>query len=916
MNTPSDEVPDGGDELVGLINTLHRTGRRIEALTDGQVDAVSDRYGRPFLLRAAQEQIRRGDVAIFDAVPAMIAVLDSKGMILSVNAGWRNAGIENGMTNDASCVGENYLDICDIDQDSGEFAGADLASEIRAVLDGSKRSFSIEYPCPTPEGMTWFLMTVNPISANSKHGAIVMHIDISQRKSSEHALLRYGAAMDAIADAIYMIDRASMRCIHVNAAACSLHGLTSAEMLDSDPWTLLDVSRSELEDAYDELIVFGQTHVPIELERTRSDGTRIWLELRRNAQRSGDGWTIISLVRDITERKQRDVKIKRLSRVHAMMSSINALMLRVTNREALYEEACRIAVQIGGFRTAWIGAIDPDSGDSRMLAWNGVKPGFAEHMAIAHAGASQEPAAQVYACPCTCNDVETETRFAVLRDDLLAHGVLSFGCFPLIVRGRTESIMALYAGEKNVFDAEETHLLAELMRDLAFCMGHIDSEQRLHYLASFDELTGLANRTLFLERLGDATRSSATTGQRVAVAVLDLARFSSLNESLGREAGDLLLTQVAHWLQSAIGGSRLTARVGPDVFSIALLGVGSDREVGRTLAAELAAFRLHDFIIDGAPFRVAARIGVTTYPDDGIDAVALLRNAESALEKAKFGNDEVVFYEQKMSDAVALRLTMENRLRHALEHGQFVLHYQPKFSLTTGTLTGTEALLRWNDPRHGLVQPGEFIPILEETGMILDVGRWVMSRAMADYLTWRSDGLDPACIAVNVSPLQLRHAAFVADVRDAMGAITEDKSFLELEITESLVMEDVQRTMDTLKALREIGVRVAIDDFGTGFSSLSYLSRLQVDTLKIDRAFIIDMTLAAHNLSLVSTIINLGHSLTLNVIAEGVETEEQVRLLRLLRCDEFQGYLVGAAVPAAEFAEKFLAHPRIPATHR
>lgn len=906
MSSVPGDLDEGADELAALIATLHRTGRRIEALTGGQVDAVSDRYGRPFLLRGAQEQVRRSEAAIFDALPAMIALLDPKGMILSVNAAWRIAGANNDLTTTASCVGENYLDICDVDQDSGEFSGADLATEIRAVLDGSKPSFTIEYPCESPAGMKWFLMTVNPISADARHGVIVMHLDITERKVNEHSLLRYGAAMDAIGDAIYMIDRASMRCIHVNAAACALHALSSADIIASDPWLLIGGTRAELEDAYDELIVLGTTSAPFELERVLPNGATAWLELRRHAQRSGDGWTIISLVRDITARKRADTKIKRLSRVHAMMSSINALMLRVTSRASLYEEACRIAVQVGGFRMAWIGAVASESGDSNMLAWHGVKPGLAEHLAIAHAGASQEPAAQAYATPATCNDIETEARFSVIQQDLLTHGIRSFGCFPLVVRGRTELIMALYSAEKHVFDDEETSLLVELTRDLAFCLGHIDTEQRMHYLASYDELTGLANRSVFVDRLGEAVRIATSNGKRVAVVVLDVERFSTLNESLGRQAGDLLLTQVAHWLQSAIGGASLTARVGPDVFAIALPDVGNDRDVARTLAAELAAFRLHKFVIDNAPFRIAARIGVSMSPDDGADAATLLRNAESALEKAKLDKCELAFYEQKMSDALALRLTMENRLRNALEHEQFVLHYQPKFNMITGMLTGAEALLRWNDPRQGLVQPARFIPILEETGMIVEVGRWVMRRAIADFLHWRSKGLEPVCIAVNVSPMQLRHPKFVEDVTDAIAAIADTPGCLELEITESLVMENVELTMATLQALRAIGVRIAIDDFGTGFSSLSYLSRLQVDTLKIDRAFIVDMSLAAHNLALVSTIINLGHSLKLNVVAEGVETEEQQRLLRLLKCDEFQGYVVSPAVMASTFAEKFL----------
>jgi EAL domain-containing protein (putative c-di-GMP-specific phosphodiesterase class I) len=321
----------------------------------------------------------------------------------------------------------------------------------------------------------------------------------------------------------------------------------------------------------------------------------------------------------------------------------------------------------------------------------------------------------------------------------------------------------------------------------------------------------------------------------------------------------------------------------------------------------MGAFMDHPFNLDDAVFRITAKVGVALFPDDGADADTLFKNAEAALKNAKAGGNRYLFYTQTMTETVAGNLTLENQLRQALDNEEFVLHYQPKVNFVSGMVTGAEALIRWNDPRTGLVPPGRFIPILEETGLIHEVGRWALRRALADYLRWRSAGLAAVRIAVNVSPLQLRNRGFIAEIVQAIGIDAQAAAGLELEITESLIMEDVKRNIASLQAIRALGVTIGIDDFGTGFSSLAYLAKLPVDTLKIDRSFVTDMTAGPQGLALVSTIINLAHSLKLNVVAEGVETEEQSRLLRLLDCDEMQGYLFSKPVPGEIFESRFLA---------
>ena len=435
-------------------------------------------------------------------------------------------------------------------------------------------------------------------------------------------------------------------------------------------------------------------------------------------------------------------------------------------------------------------------------------------------------------------------------------------------------------------------------------------QEKLDYLAYYDSITGLANRNLFLERVTQCMRDAADRGHKLAVGMIDLERFKNINDGLGRPAGDALLRQVAEWLARDAGDVKLLARMGADHFAMVLPEVRQEEDLMQILEERRQAFLDHSFNLDGAVFRIAFKGGVAVFPEAGIDADSLLRNAEAALKSAKATGEPYLIYTQAMTDAVSGKLTMETRLRQALDNGEFELHYQPKVNLLSGKLTGAEALIRWIDPRTGLVPPSRFIPILEETGLIHEVGRWALRQAVKDYLRWQREGLAAVRIAVNVSPLQLRHRNFVAEIREVTGIDAHAAGGLELEITESLIMENVQHSIDTLRAIRALGVTIAIDDFGTGYSSLSYLSKLPVDTLKIDRSFVIDMTSGPESLSLVSTIVTAAHAMKLKAVAEGVETEEQLRLLKSLHCDEMQGYLFSKPVPSEILETKFLAASR------
>jgi len=621
------------------------------------------------------------------------------------------------------------------------------------------------------------------------------------------------------------------------------------------------------------------------------------------------GWMV---PRDYTERLEAQDNLKRLNRLYAMVSGINALMVRVRDRDELFRNACRIAVEQGEFEMAWIGVVDRSEKkvvvtastglDEQSLATiNGVfssSEGTLQGKTLA-ARAIREKAAIV------SNDVRNDESL-VLGKMHAESGIRSIAVLPLIVSEKAIGVFVLYTSKLEFFDAAGLLLLRELAGNVAFAIDHIEKQERLDHLAYYDSLTGLANRSLFLDRVTQHMRRAASDGHQLAVFLIDLERFKKFNDSVGRPAGDALLKQVAEWLVQNVGDVNDLARVDADHFAVVLPEVTHEVDVARLLERTSAAFLNHPFSLNDVVYRIAAKVGVALFPDDGTDADTLFKNAEAALKKAQVSGDRYLFYAQKMTDTVAGSLGIENRLWQALEREEFVLHYQPKVNLASGKLTGAEALIRWNDPQTGLVLPARFIPILEETRLIHEVGRWALRKAIEDCQRWRVAGMPAMRIAVNVSPLQLRNRSFVAEIKEILSVASDAAAGLELEITESLIMEDVNHSIASLLAIRALGITIAIDDFGTGFSSLSYLSKLPVDTLKIDRSFVVDMLSGADGLTLVSVIINLAHALKLKVVAEGVETEEQLRQLQVLNCDEMQGYFFGKPVPSEIFEEKYL----------
>jgi len=426
------------------------------------------------------------------------------------------------------------------------------------------------------------------------------------------------------------------------------------------------------------------------------------------------------------------------------------------------------------------------------------------------------------------------------------------------------------------------------------------AEETIKHLAYHDGLTGLPNRTLFEDRL-TVTLAQARRKRRIAaVMFLDLDRFKVVNDTVGHAMGDSLLQSVAERLKGLVREGDTVARVGGDEFTVLLPEVGQVEDAVEVADRILETLR-QPWRLNGHEFHITTSIGIAMCPGDGEDAESLLRNADTAMYRAKDrGRDNYKLYAPAMNSKIAERLALENSLRHALERGEFVVHYQPQVNIETGRIVGVEALVRWQHPERGLVSPAEFIPVAEETGLIVPLGAWVLRTACAQNRAWQDAGLPPMRMAVNLSARQFQRHDLLETVAAALAGTGLSPQYLQLEITEGVAMQDMDLTLAILRELREAGVQISIDDFGTGHSSLSYLKRFPIDVVKIDQSFVQDLTVDPNDAAIASTIIVMAHALNLKVIAEGVETAEQLAFLRERDCDEMQGFLFSRPAPAPE----------------
>lgn len=429
----------------------------------------------------------------------------------------------------------------------------------------------------------------------------------------------------------------------------------------------------------------------------------------------------------------------------------------------------------------------------------------------------------------------------------------------------------------------------------------------LQQLAHFDTLTRLPNRVLFYDRLTQALLQAWRLKQKVAIFFVDLDQFKDINDTLGHRIGDLLLVEVARRFNEIVRLSDTVGRMGGDEFTLFLQNIGTAENAAR-VAQKLGANIARPYMIDGHEIFITASIGITLFPNDGETADELLKNADAAMYHVKeHGKNAFQFYSEEMNLKTSNRLALQNSLRHALERDELLLVYQPKVDIATMQLTGMEALLRWNHPERGLLAPDRFIPLAEETGLIINIGEWVLRTACRQLKEWEAQGVPLCKLAVNVSAVQFRKHDFAESLFLILQEYEVNPELIELELTESAVMQDVEASVAVLKEFKRRGIRISIDDFGTGYSSLSFLKRFPIDSLKIDRSFIFNLTSSIDDSAIVTAIIAMALSLNLNIIAEGVETESQLAFLSERGCHEMQGYLFSVPLPAGEMAQLMLA---------
>ena len=723
----------------------------------------------------------------------------------------------------------------------------------------------------------------------------------------EIARERLTSIFTSLPDMLWSVDAVSDQIIYVSPAAKDIFGHSSDEFLvDQELWlnVVHPEDRPRMQQAW--TAVRNGEAFDIEYRAVRPDGSVRWVNDRGREIRGADGKVerIDGIARDVTDQVAQRTRLSRLRRIREFTGELNAVIVRTREQRALFEAFCRIAVEHGGLHSARLLFLDAAGKLQVGGTTDGAESLLAPVVEAYNAGAGSGLLADSLRTgrPVVSNDAAGDER-ARMREWYASKGVGSVACLPYSVAGKLAGVVVLHAEEPGFFDEEELRLLADVTSNLSFALELMDKQDRISYLARYDTLTGLPNRALFHERLAQAIQMSG----RLALVLIDLERFKAINDTLGHSVGDALLQAVGQRLREAAGGDlNRVARLGSNLFALMLHGFHGVEEVARQL--ELAAKRYFGapFQVDGREIGLAAKAGIAVYPEDGRDADALSSNAEAALKRAKETGERYVFYAPTINARVSEQVELESRLRKAVERGELFLHFQPKLDLVTRRIVGLEALMRWQPPDGGgLVSPAKFVPVLEQTGLILEAGRQAIAKASATYREWQAAGLGPPRVSVNVSALQLRRRDFAAEVRAALGPDSADGGGVDLEVTESLLMSDIDESIRKLREVREMGITIALDDFGTGYSSLAYLSKLPIDSLKIDRGFVHGMTENPDDTSIISTIISLAQALRLKVVAEGVETEQQAQLLRLLRCDQVQGYLFSPPV-AAERIEAML----------
>jgi diguanylate cyclase (GGDEF)-like protein/PAS domain S-box-containing protein len=643
---------------------------------------------------------------------------------------------------------------------------------------------------------------------------------------------------------------------------------------------------------------------PAEYRMCRRDGSVVWMHDEAVLEADGDGVPVWhGVLYDVSERKETEQELQRALSQQAVVARLGERALQNGDPEELMQVATELIAKVAGVHSACIWELGRDGRRLNLRAGlEEAVTGAGRRVSASrdsHAGAALDSGTHAIV-----PDWDQETRHT-MPPVLRVFGAASSLAVVIDGKNRPFGVLDVHATEPHRFSAKDVPFVQAAANVLADAIERHGADQALRYRVLHDSLTGLPNRLSFVDALGESLAKAAISGSPVGILFLDLDHFKLINDSLGHHAGDALLRAVAPRLRAHLRPGDIVARFGGDEFGI-LIDRLADEGEAVAIADRVAVAFAQPFTIDGVDHFVSASIGVAVSrpgEERPVNAELLIRDADAAMYRAKEGGrSRCVLFDAEMRASAMRRLEVERELRHALDRDEFALHYQPVVNLRSGEISGLEALVRWRHPERGILDPSEFVPIAEDSGMIDSIGRWVQERACRQALEWHQLRPDarPLDVSVNLSARQVAHRDFAASVEEIIARTGLDPVHLRLEITESVLVEESATAIASLERLNELGVRLVLDDFGTGYSSLAYLNRFPFHALKIDRSFVEALGIEQEATAIVEAIIGMARALSLEVIAEGVESEVQLSELQRLHCDYGQGHLFQAAMPERE----------------
>ena len=621
------------------------------------------------------------------------------------------------------------------------------------------------------------------------------------------------------------------------------------------------------------------------------------------------------------KRREAEYSEERLKKAHRALQAIsecNETMVRANLESELLHDFCSILVKRGGYRLAWVGYARQDGmKDISPIARAGFDEGYLESQRFSwdegQWGGGPEGLAIRAGSPVALNNLQFDPRFKPWRKEALKRGYASMISLPLRMGGAVSGVLSVYASEQNAFDAAEMELLLQLSEDLAYGIKSLRTRAEIAKQAWHDSLTGLPNRSLLGDRMRQAMAHAKRTERILAVLFLDLDGFKQINDQYGHASGDELIREIAARLVNSVRAEDTVARLGGDEFVVIIANLGRSEigevaKIAALVAEKIRTALSNPFHFENSEVLITPSIGISLYPSDADNPEDMIKGADAALHHAKSqGRNNYQFYAEQMNKLTLERLSLQNDLRKALERNELEVHYQPQVDIGSGFVTGMEALMRWRHPVQGWISPVKFIPLAEETGLILSLGEWLMKTVCAQMKVWQMAGLldETQRISINVSPRQFRQGDFSKMIEKILEETALSANRLELEMTEGMLMHNTESTLAMLNQLKHLGVKLSLDDFGTGYSSLSYLKRFPLDVLKIDQSFVRDITDDPNDAAIVAAIIAMARSLKLKVIAEGVETSDQFSHLKDQGCHGFQGYYFSEPLPGEGMTQLF-----------